>query len=173
ARSADGTQLQVYNQLGTAVQITPGMRMGPLWLVDARANATSAFRTIDSIDLTQGPERVVATTSASFSESEYRPENLGALRKALHAALTRDGLYPDEADGLLNTWEASYFRRPGLRMFFMVPRQWTDHHLPLHVSAPAEIERVMDGRIELVTPGHRNLLKRISAGPVSNPDWVM
>ena len=55
----------------------------------------------------------------------------------------------------------------------MVPRQWTDHHLPLHVSAPAEIERVMVGRIELVTPGHRALLKRISAGPVSNPDWVM
>jgi hypothetical protein len=172
-RTADGTQLQVHSQVGNSVQLRPGMTMGPLWLVDARADGTSAYRTIDSIDLTQGPDKVLATTAASFAESEYRAENLGALRKALHAALTRDGLFGDEAEGLLNTWEASYFRRPGLRMFFMVPRAWTDRHLPLHVSAPAQIERVMVGRIELVTPGHRGLLRRIAAGPASQPDWVL
>ena len=54
----------------------------------------------------------------------------------------------------------------------MVPRAWTDAHLPLKVSAAAEIERAMVGRIELVTPRHRELLRRISAGPVSTPDWV-
>jgi hypothetical protein len=172
-RTDDGTQLQVHSQVGNSVQLRAEMKMGPLWLVDARADGTSAYRTIESIDLTQGAEKVLATTAATFAESDYRPENLGALRKALHAALTRDGLYPDEAEGLLNTWEASYFRRPGLRMFFMVPREWTDHHLPLHVSTAADIERVMVGRIELVTPAHRGLLKRISAGPASQPDWVL
>jgi hypothetical protein len=173
SRTSDGTRLEVRSQVGNSVQLHSGMKMGPLWLVDARPDGTSAYRTIDSIDLTLAPEEVAATTAASFAESDYRPENIGALRKALHGALTRDGLYPDEAEGLLNTWEASYFKRPGLRMFFMVPRQWTDKHLPLHISAPAQVERVMVGRVELVTPGHRGLLKRISAGPVSRPDWVL
>ena len=173
ARSADGAALEIHSQVGNAIQLRPGMKMGPLWLVDARPDGTSAFRTIESIDLTRPAEQVAATTPPTFAQGEYRRENLAALRKALHAALTRDGMYPDEADGLLNTWEASYFRRPGLRLFFMVPREWTDHHLPLRVSVPAQIERAMVGRIELVTPGQRGLLKRISAGPVSQPDWVL
>jgi hypothetical protein len=173
ARSADGTELSVHSQMGNAIQLAPGMKMGPLWLVDARADGTSAYRTIDSVDVTQGPEKVVATTPAGFLESEYRRENLASLRKALHAALKRDGLFDDEAEGLLNTWETSYFKRPGLRLFFMVPRAWTDHHLPLHISAPADVQRAMVGRIELVTPGHRKLLKQISAGPTSEPSWVL
>lgn len=172
ARSANGADLTVFGQLGKSVQVEPGMTMGPLWLVDARADGTSAFRTIASIDLTHDSSKPAATTPSTFPESEYRRDNLGRLRAALRAALTRDGLFPDEADGLLNTWEASYFKRPGLRMFFMVPRQWTDRHLPLHVSLPAKVERAMVGRIELVTPGQRDLLRRISAGPVSMPDWV-
>jgi hypothetical protein len=173
SRSADGTQLEIRSQIGNAIQVRPGMKMGPLWLVDARADGTSAFRTIEAIDLTAEAEKVLATTPGAFSESDYRAENLGALRKALHAALVRDGLYDDEADGLLNTWEASYFKRPGLRMFFMTPREWTDAHLPLRVSAPAQVQRVMVGRIELVTPRHRELLRKISAGPTSSPEWVM
>ena len=172
ARSSDGTSLHVRSRIGNAVQLKPGMKMGPLWLVDARADGTSAFREIESIDLSQGQDKVLATTAATFGDAEYSRDNLGRIRQRLREALTRDGLFGDEAEGLLNTWEASYFRRPGLRMFFMVPREWTDVHLPLRVSAPAEIERAMVGRIELVTPRHRELLKKISAGPVSTPEWV-
>jgi hypothetical protein len=172
ARSTDGTSLNVRSRLGGAVQLAPGMKMGPLWLVDARADGTSAFREIESIDVSQGEDKVLATTSATFSESEYSRENLPRVRQRLHEALVRDGLFADEADALLNTWEASYFRRPGLRMFFMVPRQWTDAHLPLRISAACDVQRAMVGRIELVTPRHRELLKQISAGPVSTPDWV-
>lgn len=172
SRTPDGASLQVRSRLGNAIQLTPGMKMGPLWLVDARPDGTSAFREIESIDVSQGAEKVLATTPATFSESEYSHDALGHIRTRLHEALVRDGLYSDEANGLLNTWEASYFRRPGLRMFFMVPRAWTDAHLPLRISAPAEIQRAMVGRIELVTPRHRELLGQISAGPVSKPDWV-
>ena len=172
ARSSDGNELQVYSQVGNAIQLKPGMTLGPLWLVDARADGTSAFRTIDSVDLTRGSGKVLVTTPATFAESEYRRDNLARLRQALHGALVRDGLFDDEADGLLNTWEASYFRRPGLRLFFMTPREWTDHHLPLHVSVPSRIERAMVARIELVTPRHRQLLGQISSGPASHPDWV-
>lgn len=172
ARSSDGAYLHVRSRLGNAVQVKPEMTMGPLWLVDARADGTSAFREIDSIDLSLGSEKVLATTPATFSDSEYSRDNLARIRQRLHEALVRDGLFADEADGLLNTWESSYFRRPGLRLFFMVPKPWTDAHLPLRVSVPATIERAMVGRIELVPPRHRELLGRISAGPASQPDWV-
>jgi len=172
SRTSDGLTLQVRSRLSNAVQVTPGMSMGPLWLVDARADGTSAFREIESIDLSQGPDKVLASTPAPFSESEYSRETLGHIRARLREGLVRDGLFPAEAEGLLNTWEASYFRRPGLRMFFMVPRQWTDAHLPLRISSPATIERAMVGRIELVTPRHRELLGKISAGPTSSPEWV-
>ena len=172
ARTSDGLTLQVRSHIGNGVKLGANPTMGPLWLVDARPDGTSAFREIESIDLSQGQEKVLATTPATFSEGEYARDNLTRIRQRLHAALVRDGLFADEADGLLNTWEASYFRRPGLRMFFMVPRAWTDAHLPLNVSVPADTRRAMVGRIELVTPRHRDLLKKISAGPVSTPEWV-
>lgn len=46
-------------------------------------------------------------------------------------------------------------------MFFVVPRAWTDFYLPLEVSTPAKINRVMVGRIELVTPEQRVTLREI------------
>ena len=47
-------------------------------------------------------------------------------------------------------------------MFFIVPRAWTDFYLPLEISVPAEINRVMVGRIELVTPEDRRGLEKIA-----------
>ena len=76
-----------------------------------------------------------------------------------------DGATPldaDEAQGLLNTWEISYFKSPGLRVFFLVPRAWTEYYLPLETSLPANINRVMVGRIELITPEQRKALTKIS-----------
>src|SRR5207248_1916214 len=72
----------------------------------------------------------------------------------------------------LNTWEVSYFKRPGLRLFYMVPQSWTEHAMPLRVSESALIRRAMVGRIEIVTPEQRNLLRQIAAGPASDSDWL-
>ena len=63
-----------------------------------------------------------------------------------------DGLYPDEATAMLNTWKKSYFKAYGERLFFIVPRAWTNHYLPLKITPQARITRVMMGRIELITP---------------------
>ena len=127
---------------------------------------------MDRADLAAPKDRAIATFPADFSARDYSTENLKRVRESLHAALVRDGLYGDEADGLLNTWEASYFRRPGLRLFFLVPRQWTDQVLPLRVSGGADTTRVMVGRIEIVTPHQRDLLRQIARGPVSDSAWV-
>jgi len=81
------------------------------------------------------------------------------------------GLFDDEASALLRTWELSYFKSAGLRLFFLVPPPWVNHYLPLQISVPAETKRVMIGRIELVTPQQRKLLGKIAAGPASNGHW--
>jgi hypothetical protein len=73
------------------------------------------------------------------------------LEQVFLAALTNKGLYEDEAGAMLETWEAAYFKTPGTRLFFIVLRAWVDHYLPLEVSIPAKIERVMVGRIELLS----------------------
>jgi hypothetical protein len=76
------------------------------------------------------------------------------------AMLTKAGLYRKEADAMLQTWWPSYFDRAGLRVFWIVPRSFTDSVLPLNASpAPKETVRVLVGRSEIMTPEfERNLL---------------
>jgi hypothetical protein len=64
-------------------------------------------------------------------------------------ALITQGLFADEAEAMLNTWKTSYFQKPGLRVFYIVPRAWTDYFLPLDLSVPARVNRVIVGRIDL------------------------
>ena len=59
----------------------------------------------------------------------------------------------------------------GLRVFFFVPREWTDRVLPLAVSGSPVITRVMVGRIELVSPNQRAALSRLSIAP-SRQDYL-
>lgn len=167
-RSTDGSQLEIRAQFGWA--LPHDYTMGPLWLVDVKPNGSCAIRYIQQITMPNSQNERGPQIPASFSDTDYA-QDLNHLRKAMHAALVRDGLYADEAEAMLNTWEVSYFKRPGLRLFYMVPRQWTDHYLPLRLSESADVQRVMVGRIELVTPEHRRLLADIARGPGSDPTW--
>ncbi len=81
---------------------------------------------------------------------EEATERPGAV---LREPLVRAGLSGDEADALLATWRESYFEREGLRVFWIVPRAFTDRVLPLRLKpAPEKLERVLVGRSEVVTP---------------------
>ncbi len=142
--------------------------VGPLviaehWLVDIRADGTVAFRTLPA--WTAWDPGLGPATPASFAEVEYSRANLDLLRTAMHRSLVAAGLFDDEATAMLRTWELSYFLSPGTRYFFVVPRVWTDYVLPLRLSVAADVERVMVGRVELVTPRQRQLLRWIAAGP--------
>lgn len=125
------------------------------WLADFRGDGTAAFRRA-------GPEM-----PAVFSE--YSRENLDKLRKEMYGELQAEGLFPEEAEAMLKTWEASYFQSRGLRLFYIVPREWTDRRLPLKISPAAEVRRAMIGRIELVTPGQRRTLERLVKLAAVNP----
>lgn len=165
ARDPSGDQLLLHSQLDPALQGKVPFEIRHLWLTEIRADGSSAFRRLDPVTLTGGEQDVLATTPATFAAKEFSKRNTALFRKDMHRALVGDGLFDDEADALLNTWELSYFKSAGLRLFFIVPRAWTDYYLPLQISTPTQVQRVMMGRIELVTPAQRELLRKIAAGP--------
>lgn len=132
------------------------------WLVEVRRDGACAFRTLGSLSAGRGP---LATVQDSFANDAFAPEHLTRLQGEMHAVLTQAGLFADEARALLRTWEVSYFKSPGLRLFYLLPRSRIDELLPLKVSIPSDITRVMIGRIEIVTPAQRALLAKIAAGP--------
>lgn len=125
------------------------------WLADFRGDGTAAFR------------RAESEMPAVFSG--HSRENLEKLRVEMRDELLREGLFPKEAEAMLNTWEDSYFRSRGLRLFYLVPRGWTDRHLPLKITPKAEVVRAMIGRIEVVTPAQRRSLESIVELGVVNP----
>jgi hypothetical protein len=77
----------------------------------------------------------------------------------LKSALVEAGLTDVEADSMLRTWWSSYFQKPGLRVFWIVPRPFTDDILPIDITpSPAELERVLVGRSEVLTPAFEDEL---------------
>jgi hypothetical protein len=76
-----------------------------------------------------------------------------AIAFQVQTALANSGLYPDEAQAMVNTWRDSWFTDDGVRVLYLLPRPWTDEILPLTLTpAPAELTRVMVGRAEVITP---------------------
>ena len=119
-----------------------------------------------------GSDTPLTTVPAEFAVLDYQPGNMARLRNSMKKALLEEGLWEDEAEAMLNTWKLSYFQSPGLRLFFTLPRVWTDEVLPLDVSEPAETVRAMIGRIEIVAPGQRMLLKQLAHSPISKTSWL-
>ena len=139
---------------GPTLRINGAVSLQNAWLVDVGHGGLCAFRKV--------PLQNDVQTPAEFFKTDYARENLGQLRLQMRAALITEGLFPREADAMLATWDKSYFQSPGLRLFYLVPREWTDAHLPMKVSVDATLTRVMVGRIEIVTPDQRRLLGLLS-----------
>jgi hypothetical protein len=167
---ADATELILRGQCAPEITGRAPLKVKSLWLVDIAANGKVAFRLLPPVDL-DATGKVATRISGQFAPGDYRAANRETLKASLHEALVADGLFADEARALLDTWELSYFKSPGMRVFFLVPRVWTDFYLPLSVSVPAEITRVMVGRIELVTREQRDHLQQlgqISTSTITN-----
>jgi hypothetical protein len=98
-----------------------------------------------------------ARTSIPLSDLQ---EQIG---RAMQKALVQQGLFEREAVAMVNTWRDSWFGEEGLRVFYLLPRSWTDRTLPLTLSPkPGDVVRVMVARAELITPTLEwELLKQI------------
>jgi hypothetical protein len=144
-----------------------------LWLVQVRPDGEMAVRTIDSFSVSGDAAAELAKVSYRFQSGDFRPDSQQHLTTEMRSSLVADGLYLDEANALLTTWQKSYFHSPGLRLFYLVPRVWTDHYLPLTVTGEPKIERVMVGRLELVSDEQRALLDRLARAKISDGKWVL
>jgi len=167
----------VVREQGDSVQIAvrPGdprlTKLPPLWLVDVAADGTVRYQKIR-------PNGASAQAKAFPKATANEQNALPALKAELTQALRSQGLFADEAAAMLETWSLSYFESEGLRLFFVLPQAWTDQRLPLTLSTPADITRVMVGRVELVTPHQREVLQKLYAlsdadfpKPLYTVDW--
>src|SRR5215468_2779933 len=98
-------------------------------------------------------------------------EGLDSVLRALHRILVQQGLYPKEAEAMIDTWRSTWFE-DGLRAFFVMPSASTRAQLPLATSTePTELVRVLIGRLEILTPEQeqfvRNDLERLRELPSS------
>jgi hypothetical protein len=142
-------------------EIKGDLRVARLWLVDIQGGLV-AFRAADGFTIPNGDGKFSTTIPSRFKETDYAPANALKLRRALLTSLKEEGLFEDEAAALLETWKISYFQSSGLRLFFIVPREWTDHVLPLEIPQAEKIVRAMVGRIELVSPRQRQILAEMN-----------
>ena len=128
----------------------PAMTLRKVWLVDVRPDGRVAYRERGNVVLTKQASREVARLSL-FDEADHTVARAAALRRSMKQALMAAGLFEEEAEAMLETWKESYYRSPGLRLFYVVPTEWTSYFLPLHISIPHDLTRVLVGRIDLVT----------------------
>lgn len=126
----------------------PVVTLPAVWLADIRVDGVVAFREHGPVTLARDKPDVELGRIRRFSGDEYKAEGVKLLRASLKRALLKQGLYPDEAEAMLETWKAGYFQKPGLRVFYIVPREWTDYFLPLKFSVPARVSRAIVGRID-------------------------
>lgn len=164
--------INVFGNFDQLLKNDESVTIRAMWLVHVKDDGTTAFRAVGPVDASADPKESLATLRADFPAEAYGKDQRARLEEAMHGELVSDGLYGDEATALLSTWQRAYFTSPGLRLFYLVPREWTDHILPLSLSKPADIERVMVGRIEIVTNEQRELLAKLSKGPIADGRWV-
>ena len=118
------------------------------------------------------PGRIGYRTAALFDETlTLDPPVLDGsfpqLRQDLETALIAQGLFPKEAQAMVETWQDSWFEE-GSRLIYIVPSSEVDAILPLQVTpTPARIVRVFVGRIELVTAETKQFLE----SAIANADW--
>lgn len=170
---AASDRIEIRGRFENVLAPSEHLAVGPLWLVQVQPDGRFAYRTLAPVEVTADPTVIAGSARGSFAPDDFALGNLDNLRHELRQALEREGLFADEAAALIETWNEAYFRAPGWRLFFMVPRRWTDHYLPLSFSVPTDLQRAMIGRIELISPQQRAGLKKLSEIAVSNPNWTM
>jgi len=123
-----------------------GDTISHIFLFERRGDLTG-FRSTTSLE---------AETKLTAPELNATIETVG---EQVLAALMDQGLYPDEARAMLETWKDSWFEE-GSRLLYLVPQGFVTRVLPLSISPePEQTTRVFVGRLELVTPRTRTAIE--------------
>src|SRR5262249_22109514 len=88
----------------------------------------------------------------SMTSAQPLSEFAQTVSDDLAARLVESGLYPKEAQAMVNTWRNSYFETEGIRVLFVLPQEWTEAFLPMTIEPrPTELVGVRVGRLEMLT----------------------
>lgn len=93
--------------------------------------------------------------AALVAENEWiTPKNPQVeVFQQMRQGLVAQGLSTDEANGMVKTWWKSYFNKPGLRVFWVVPQYDLEQVLPLTLDPkPEKSVRVIVGRADVLRP---------------------
>jgi hypothetical protein len=91
-------------------------------------------------------------------------QTLDSLERDLNRVLVAQGLYEKEAQAMIKTWRDSWFEE-GMRVFYIMPRKVTESILPLTIEpGPAELTRVLVGRVEIITTEMEAEIEQAVAG---------
>ena len=119
----------------------------PLAIVFENRGGKTGYRVVREI-------RDVVTVASPETTADF-----DQLRQDLASALTESGLYPKEAEAMVETWRDSWFEE-GTRVLYLYPRDQVDAVLPLSISPkPASLGRVFVGRVEVLSPWSRQTIK--------------
>jgi hypothetical protein len=127
----------------------PSMRIAKAWLIDVQPDGRIAMRIQDPLVIDKSRESKVLAELPLFAASDYSA-NTTALRASMKQQLISVGLFEAEAEAMLETWRDSYFKQTGMRVFYIVPGEWTEYFLPVRMSVPNSLTRVLVGRIDLL-----------------------
>ncbi len=101
--------------------------------------------------------------SATIDSPELTGNIAGVRAVIVKALIERGGLYPKEAQAMMDTWQDSWFEK-GTRIIYVLPQRPVDALLPLTITpAPAELTRAFVGRIEILSPATKNEIETASA----------
>jgi len=96
---------------------------------------------------------------SAIVDSPELSADIDSLSRDLAKILVAQGLNPDEAHAMLQTWNDSWFEE-GSRLLYIIPRAFVDTILPLDIKpTPSSITRVFVGRLEIVTPATENAVE--------------
>jgi hypothetical protein len=85
------------------------------------------------------------------------------LKTDLERAMISNGLYAKEAAAMIDTWQDSWFEE-GSRLIYILPESTVDAMLPLEIDpVPARVKRVFVGRMELITPETKRIVREAVA----------
>jgi hypothetical protein len=117
-----------------------------------------------------GLGELVIDTAATLSAWMPVEDGVRQVKHKLTTALEKEGLFAREALAMTNTWESSYFHTDGLRVLYALPRRLVDDLIPIRIKpAPDRLERVMVGRVEVLTPAQEKALLR-QVADLKSPD---
>ena len=125
------------------------MILPKVWIVDTDELGETSFQELTDVTIHKKRANANLWTLDRFNPDSFSYRNHPRLRQSMKQALIDQGLFEDEAEAMLETRKDSYFNATGVRVFYIVPREWIDYHLPLDISVPHELTRVFIGKIVL------------------------